>query len=227
VISSATLSGIIFDMDGVLCDSESFIAAAAIEMFRETYRLEVTREGFAPFVGTGEDRFIAGVAEMHGIRASLPRDKQRTYAIYLELIKGKLQPLPGALEFVWASRRRGLRNAVATSADRIKVDGNLAEIGLPVETFDAIVTAEDVERTKPDPEIFLVAAERLGLPPGRCLVIEDAPNGLLAGKAAGCRCLGITTTFGEEELRAAGADLIAADLSGAGGLLDTSRAAAS
>ncbi|TMQ50528.1 MAG: HAD family hydrolase [Candidatus Eisenbacteria bacterium] len=65
----------------------------------------------------------------------------------------------------------------------------------------------------PDPQIFVLASERLGLPPRRCLVIEDAPNGLRAGKAAGCHCLGITTTFGADELRAAGADLTAPDLS--------------
>ena len=210
---ATTLSGIIFDMDGVLCDSEAFIAAAAIEMFRETYGLQVTRDGFAPFVGAGEDRFIAGVAELHGIRATLPRDKQRTYAIYLKLIRGKLRALPGAIEFARACRERGLKIAVATSADRIKLEGNLREIGLPAATFDAVVTGEDVERKKPDPQIFVLASERLGLPPQRCLVIEDAPNGLRAGKAAGCHCLGITTTFGADELRAAGADLTAPDLS--------------
>ena len=215
VTPPATLSGIIFDMDGVLCDSEPFIAAAAIEMFRETYGLEVTRHGFAPFVGTGEDRFIAGVAELHGIRATLPRDKQRTYEIYLRLIRGRLRPLPGAIEFVHACREHGLGIAVATSADRIKLDGNLSEIGLPAATFDAIITGEDVERKKPDPQIFLLASERLGLPPPRCLVIEDAPNGLQAGKAAGCPCLGIATTFGDRELRAAGADLTIPDLSAA------------
>ena len=168
----ATLSGIIFDMDGVLCDSEPFIAAAAIEMFRETYGLQVTRDGFAPFVGTGEDRFIAGVAELHGIRATLPRDKQRTYAIYLKLIRGKLRALPGAIEFARACRERGLKIAVATSADRIKLEGNLREIGLPAATFDAIITGEDVERKKPDPQIFLLASERLGLAPDCCLVIS-------------------------------------------------------
>ena|SRR2546428_6173930 len=211
--SSTAIRGVIFDMDGVLCDSEPFIAAAAIEMFRETYGVTVDRREFAPFVGTGEDHFIMGVAEKYGIKATLPRDKQRTYAIYFGLIRGKLEPFPGAVEFVHACRRRGLRIAIATSADRIKLEGNLKEIGVPPETFDAIVTGEEVERKKPDPQIFLLAAQRLGLPPPLCLVIEDAPNGIRAGKAAGCRCLGITSTFDDGTLRAAGADVIAPDLS--------------
>src|SRR5947208_13492046 len=100
------LSGIIFDMDGVLCDSEPFIAAAAMEMFRQTYGQTVERADFAPFVGAGEDRFIGGVAEKYGITLTMPRDKLRTYTIYLELIRGQLQPLPGAVDFIRASRQR-------------------------------------------------------------------------------------------------------------------------
>ena len=207
------LSGIIFDMDGVLCDSEPFIAAAAIEMFHENYGQPVERADFAPFVGAGEDRFIGGVAEKYGITLTMPRDKLRTYAIYLDLIKGKLQPLPGAVDFIHACRARGLRLAVATSADRIKMEGNLHQIGVPADTFDAIVTGDDVDRKKPDPQIFLLAATRLVLPPAQCLVIEDATNGVRAGKAAGCRCLGIMTSFNEPTLRDAGADYVARDLS--------------
>ena len=207
------LSGIIFDMDGVLCDSEPFIASAAVEMFRQTYGLTVTREDFAPFVGAGEDRFIGGVAEKYGVRLTMPRDKLRTYAIYLQHIKGHLQPLPGAISFLQAVKGRGLKLALATSADRIKMDGNLAQIGVPANTFDAVVTGDDVERKKPDPQIFLLAASRLKLPPAECLVIEDAVNGVRAGKAAGCRCLGIMTSFGEPTLREAGADWVARDLS--------------
>jgi HAD superfamily hydrolase (TIGR01509 family) len=208
------LAGIIFDMDGVLCDSEPFIAAAAAEMFRQTYGQAVERADFAPFVGAGEDRFIGGVAEKYGITLTLPRDKLRTYAIYLDLIRGRLQALPGAVDFIHASRKRGLRLAVATSADRIKLEGNLHQIGVPADTFDAVVTGDDVERKKPDPQIFLLAATRLVLPPAQCLVIEDATNGVRAGKAAGCRCLGIMTSFNEPTLRDAGADYVARDLSG-------------
>jgi HAD superfamily hydrolase (TIGR01509 family) len=209
---ATAIDGVIFDMDGVLCDSEPFIAAAAIEMFRQTYGVRATREDFAPFVGAGEDRFIGGVAEKYKVALTMPRDKQRTYAIYLEMIKGKLQPLPGAVPFIHDCRARGLKIAVATSADRVKLVGNLQQIGVPAETFGAVVTGDDVERKKPDPHIFLLAASRLSLPPARCLVIEDATNGIRAGKAAGSRCLGITTTFDVPTLREVGADFTAPDL---------------
>ena len=207
------LRGIIFDMDGVLVDSEPFICEAAMRMFEQTYGQIVKREDFAPFVGAGEDRFIGGVAAKYGITLSMPRDKFRTYEIYLDIIRGRLQPLPGAIEFVRATKTRGLKSAVATSADRIKMEGNLREMGLSPADFDAVVTGDDVAKKKPDPEIFLLAASRLNLPPENCLVIEDAPNGILAAKAAGCRCLGLTSSFTEQALRDAGSDYVAKDLS--------------
>ena len=206
------IDGIIFDMDGVLCDSEPFINEAAIRMFAQVHGVRVQPEDFIPFVGAGEDRYIGGVAEKYGIALSMPRDKERTYAIYLEIIRGTLKPLPGAVEFIADARRRGMKLALATSADRIKMEGNLREIGIPPAAFDAIVTGNDVQRKKPDPQVFLLAAQRLGLDPGRCLVVEDAPNGIRAGKAAGSSCLGIMSSFSEEALREAGADFIAADL---------------
>jgi HAD superfamily hydrolase (TIGR01509 family) len=206
------IRGVIFDMDGVLVDSEPFICEAAMRMFESTYGQIVKREDFIPFVGAGEDRFIGGVAEEYGISLSMPRDKFRTYEIYLDIIRGKLHPLPGAVEFVRMVRARGLRSAVATSADRVKMEGNLREIGLAVAHFDAVVTGDDVERKKPDPEIFLLAAKRIGLTPDVCLVVEDAPNGVRAAKAAGSRCLGLTSSFTEATLREAGADYVARDL---------------
>jgi HAD superfamily hydrolase (TIGR01509 family) len=206
------LRGVIFDMDGVLCDSEPLIAEAAGQMFREKYGAPATAADFQPFIGTGEDRFLGGVAEKYGVRLQPGVDKDRTYEIYLQLIPGRLQPLPGAHDFVAAARALGLKLALATSADRIKLHGNLTAIQLPENNFDAAVTGGDVLRKKPYPDIFLLAAERIGVAPAHCLVVEDAPSGLEAGKAAGCRCLGITSTFGATELRAAGADWIAPDL---------------
>ena len=205
-------AGVIFDMDGVLCASEPFIAEAACRMFAEAHSVTVQPHDFTPFVGTGEDRFLGGVAEKYGVTLTMPRDKERTYAIYLEIIRGRLQPLPGVHEFIAECRRRELKLAVATSADRVKLDGNLREIGMPADKFDASVTGSEVTHKKPHPEIFLRAAQKLGLLPARCLVVEDAPSGIIAGKAAGSRCLGLTTSFDAETLRQAGADWLAPDL---------------
>jgi HAD superfamily hydrolase (TIGR01509 family) len=209
---TSELRGVIFDMDGVLCDSEPFICEAACRMFAENHRIKVSPEDFIPFVGTGENRYLGGVAEKHGVTLDLERDKRRTYEIYIEIIRGRLEPLPGAREFIADCRRRGLKLAVATSADRIKMEGNLAQIRLPPETFDVTVNGLEIERKKPHPDIFVLAAKRLGLPPAECLVVEDAPSGIQAGRAAGSRCLGLTTSFAAEVLRKAGAEWTAPDL---------------
>jgi HAD superfamily hydrolase (TIGR01509 family) len=211
-LAMSELRGIIFDMDGVLCDSESFICEAACRMFAERHGVQARPQDFVPFVGAGENRYLGGVAEKHGVRLDLQRDKARTYEIYLEIIKGRLRPLPGVTEFIAECRRRGLKLAVATSADRVKMEGNLREIGLPDKTFDVTVNGLEIKRKKPHPDIFLLAARRLGLGPADCLVVEDAPNGIQAAKAAGCRCLALTSSFDEATLHAAGADWIAADL---------------
>ena len=204
--------GVVFDMDGVLCDSEPFICEAAVRMFAERHHLQVRPEDFLPFVGAGENRYLGGVAEQYGIAWDLQEDKRRTYEIYLEIIRGRLKPLAGVGEFIARCRQMEILLAVATSADAVKMQGNLAEIGLPPETFDACVNGLEVVHKKPAPDIFLLAIERLDLAPGECLVVEDAPNGIHAGKAAGAMCLGLTTSFPAAELQAAGADWTAPDL---------------
>jgi HAD superfamily hydrolase (TIGR01509 family) len=205
------ISGVIFDMDGVLVESEPFIAEAAVRMFAEK-GVAVTSEDFRPFIGMGEDRFLGGVAEARGVTLAMPRDKDRTYTIYLDLIPGRLKVLPGVAEFIGRCRGLGLKLAVASSADRVKVLGNLRELHLPSDTFDAVVVGEEILHKKPAPDIFILAANRLGLDPGNCLVIEDAVSGVQAAKAAGSRCLGLTTSFSADRLKSAGADWSSADL---------------
>lgn len=197
-------------MDGVLVDSEKFICEAAVQMFAEQC-IYVEPEDFLPFIGAGENKYIGGVAEKYGFVMDLERDKKRTYEIYAEIVKGKLKPLNGVLDFILLCKKKGLKLAVATSADKVKMEINLREIGIPVSDFDATINGLEVVHKKPDPEIFLKAAAKLGLQPEDCLVIEDAVNGIEAGKSAGCACLGLTTSFSKEQLKEA--DWIAKDLS--------------
>ncbi|MEW6235538.1 MAG: HAD-IA family hydrolase [Candidatus Omnitrophota bacterium] len=193
------IQAVIFDMDGVLLDSEPFISEAAVRMFAEK-GFAVKHEDFIPFVGAGENRFLGGVAEKYGIVLDIEKDKKRTYEIYGEIIIGRIEPLPGVYEFLGHCREKGLKMAVATSADAIKLHQNLTELKIPQETFDACVTGSDVERKKPFPDCFLAAAEKLGVLPENCLVVEDAVNGVKAAKAAGSKCLALTTSFTREQL---------------------------
>jgi len=206
---SSLPAGVIFDMDGVLLDSEPFICKAACMMFAER-GLMVKPEDFVPFVGAGENRYIGGVAEKYDFPVDIVEVKRRTYEIYLDIIKGRLEPLPGVHEFLGACRKAGKKMALATSADYVKAEGNLREIGLPMSTFDAVITGDDVVHKKPHPEIFLTSAHKLGLDPRTCLVVEDAVNGVAAARDAGSRCLALTTSFSREQLT--GADWFAPTL---------------
>jgi beta-phosphoglucomutase len=192
------IEAVLFDMDGVLVDSEEFITKASILMFAEKGIL-VNKEDFKPFTGMGENRFLGGVAEKYDFPFDLEKDKKRTYEIYQAITRDKLKPLPGVIEFINKCRERNLKIAVATSADEIKMHCNLREIGIPVSTFDATVNGLEVERKKPFPDIYLEAAKRLQVKPENCLVVEDAISGEKAGKAAGCKVLAITGSFAAEE----------------------------
>ena len=204
------IKGVLFDMDGVLIDSEEYICRAAMEMFREM-GAAVRAEDFIPFVGTGENRYLGGVAEKYGIRLDTGKAKKRTYEIYDSLVRGKIGALPGAVNFMRSCRMSGLKLALATSADMTKMEINLREMGLTHSDFDAVINGLEVERKKPFPDIYLLAASKIGLRPDECLVAEDAISGVRAAKAAGCRCLALLTSFSEPELQEA--DWICRDLS--------------
>ena len=196
------IKGVLFDMDGVLVDSEPFICKAALIMFSEL-GFRVLPEDFQPFVGMGENRYIGGVAEKHRIKIDIEQVKARTYEIYGTLVRGKLSPLPGAHEFISECRKKNFKLALATSADRIKMEINLKEIGLTRDSFHSIITGLDVKNKKPSPDIYLEAAKSLGVNPRECLVVEDAVSGIEAGKAAGCRCLAVTSSFDAKLLKEA------------------------
>jgi len=208
--TATQIKAAIFDMDGVLTDSEPLINEAAVTMFRER-GVAVRPDDFLPFVGTGEDRYIGGVAEKYGVSLDLPQAKKRTYEIYLSLVPLKLHAFAGACELVLACRQAGLQVAVASSADLIKIEANLGQIGLPPNQWDAVVSAEDVAKKKPAPDIFLAAARKLNMAPAECAVIEDAINGVQAAKAAGMRCVAVAQTFPADKL--ACADLIRGTIS--------------
>ncbi len=193
------IRGVLFDMDGVLVDSEPFICRAAVMMFGEL-GCEVSPDDFIPFVGMGENRYIGGVAEKYGITIDIDQVKARTYQIFGEIIRGRLSPLPGSREFILKCLEKNLKIALATSADRIKMQANLREIGLPETIFHSIITGLDVENKKPFPDIYIKAANSLGLDTAECLVVEDAVSGIKAGKAAGCRCLAVTSSFESSKL---------------------------
>ncbi|XP_022747673.1 protein SUPPRESSOR OF QUENCHING 1, chloroplastic isoform X2 [Durio zibethinus] len=208
------VSAVLFDMDGVLCNSENPSRKAAVDVFAEM-GVQVTVEDFVPFTGMGEANFLGGVASVKGIKEFDPEAaKKRFFEIYLDKYAKPNSGIgfPGALELITQCKSKGLKVAVASSADRIKVDANLAAAGLPLSMFNAIVSADAFENLKPAPDIFLAASKILDVPPEECIVIEDALAGVLAAKAAKMRCIAVTTTLTEETLKDAGPSIIRNDI---------------
>lgn len=200
------INTIIFDMDGVLTDSEPVINAAAIEGLR-AYGVSAKPDDFLPFVGTGEDRYIGGVAELHGKKYT-PDMKTRVYEIYLKMLPGRVKPFPGVLRLTAKLKSMDIKMAVASSADRIKVEASLQAIGLKLDTFTVIVVGEDVANKKPAPDIYLAAARKMGVLPQDCCVVEDAISGIIAAKAAGMRCVAVEHSFPSTQLITAKPDAI-------------------
>lgn len=193
------IGAVIFDMDGVLTDSDRIVNEAAMAMFRER-GLETRPEDYTPFVGMGEDRYLAGVAKVHGFPIDVAAAKKRTYEIYFELTRSRSLAFPGAVELARRCKTSGLKVALASGGDRVRVDWNLRAIGLPAEWWDAVIAADDVKNKKPAPDIFLAAARALGVDSSACVVIEDAVNGVKAARAAAMRCVAVAHTFTADQL---------------------------
>jgi cytidine deaminase len=196
---------LIFDVDGVVADTEALNARASVLMFQELYGVSVQPEDFQPFIGTGDERYVEGVAEQYGVQIDTQAAIDRRAENFFKLLQNEPLPAaPGVLEIVQAARQDSeVRIAIATSGQKAKQFPVIERAGLKLEWFDAVITGDDVDRKKPDPQIYQRTAERLGLPPDCCIVFEDAPAGVEAAKAAGMACVAVTTSAPAEELQAA------------------------
>jgi beta-phosphoglucomutase len=190
--------GLIFDMDGTLVHNMHFHQQAWLS-FLAQYGIEVTDAEFqeknAGTILEVVPRFFEGLTDHEEI-ARLGREKE---ALYRELYRPHVQPLPGLKEFLEAARAGGLKLALATAADQDNIRFTLEELGI-TGLFDAITGSEEVKKGKPDPEVFLISARKLGLLPSECIVFEDSHVGIRAGLAAGMPVIAMATTHTREEL---------------------------
>ena len=211
------IRAVLFDMDGVLADTEEFSSQAGMLFFQEL-GIPVSQTDFISFIGSGEDEYIGGVARLYGHEVpDIEAAKVRMYQLYERVVRGRLEPMSGVVQFILSCRDHGLKTAVVTSADSMKMYINLEQMGMDPAMFDELICGSDVKMKKPAPDIYLLAAERVGVEPTACLVIEDAVNGVLSAKRAGMVCAALQTSFSEERLKDAGADVIVAgfaDLAG-------------
>lgn len=189
-LSIKNIQGILFDMDGTLLNS--------IQAVENSWR------GWSRRHGLDEDLVVKtahGRPARDTIALLAPQSNQQAEAEWVlqaELNDPGVVPIPGALEFL--QQLRTIPWGIVTSANRSLATYRLDLVGLPIP--QVFITVEDVTVGKPDPQGYLLGAKQLGLRPADCLVVEDTPAGLMAGKRAGMRLMGIGTTFGKDELEA-------------------------
>lgn len=192
--------GVIFDMDGVLIDTKEFHRASWYEM-AALEGLTMTDELFYGTFGMQNYQIMPMLAGPISTE-EVTRLSDLKEEIYRRRIEGHLTVMPGVEVLLRDLQSSGFLLAIGTSTPRINLDFVLAQI--PVRGFfDALVTGEDVKHSKPAPDTFLKASERLNLPPHKCVVVEDAVQGVQAGLTGGMRVIAVTTTRLRQDLHEA------------------------
>jgi beta-phosphoglucomutase family hydrolase len=197
----------LWDLDGVIVDS----AAPHYQSWRNTlaaHGTSLTEKQFRSYFGTRNDhiiREVLGPLPELEVKAISEEKEQR----YRDLIREKARAFPGAMELLRVMKKGNYPLALATSAPSENVELVSAQLGLSA-YFDVVVCGQDVKESKPSPDIYLRAAEKLGVDPGQCVVFEDSPHGVAAAKRGGMKCVAVTNSHPAEALKAA--DRIASSL---------------
>lgn len=198
-----SIQAFLFDLDGLMVDSEPHALAM--------WRAVMARRGVAldpptieAMLGLRVDATSRMLIERFALRDDPDALGAEKSDLQIERLDGNVTAMPGLHDLIDALDARGIRRAIASSGIRRYIDAVLQSIGL-AGRFTVIAGGDEVSRGKPAPDVFLLAADRLGVPPSKCLVLEDAPNGVAAAKAAGMACVAIPN----EHTRAL--DLSAAD----------------
>lgn len=198
--------GFIFDWDGVVIDSHSAHEESWRLLFAEIGR-PMQRDFFKRTFGMRNQQIIPSWFDFVRVDdlAEIKRLGDRKEELYREILRRDgIEPLPGVLPLLRELRSLGIPRAVGSSTPRVNIDFVAGAAGLEG-LFDAFVTAEEVALGKPDPQVFLKAAEKIGRDPARCVVLEDAHVGIEAGQRAGMKVVAVATTHSPEALGAADA----------------------
>lgn len=190
------LRAVLWDMDGTLIDSADYHFTA----WRESLAAEgfdLTRPQFEATFGQRNDTILHTLLGSELALSEVNRIGAVKESRYRELVRTRgIDALPGVRRWLDRLQADGWRQAIASSAPRRNIE-TILDVLRMADRFDAIVSAEDVQRGKPDPQVYLTAAARLDVPPSRCIVVEDAPTGVEGAHRAGMRAIGILLTHTE------------------------------
>jgi HAD superfamily hydrolase (TIGR01509 family) len=195
--------GLVFDLDGVLADTEGLSARVTIAMYEELYGVTFTFEDFVPYIGTGAYRYVEGPAKDAGLELrSLEEAVEARHVRFVEALeRGECDPCPGAHALVDAAYAHpDWVLAIATSSPQKKAEATLKAIEMDTNKFDIFVNGDSITHKKPHPEIYERAAKDLGLDPAQCVAVEDAITGLDSAVGAGMKTLAVTSSFSADKL---------------------------
>jgi beta-phosphoglucomutase family hydrolase len=198
VITEKKEGTVIWDLDGVIVDSAPFHFKSWKELAEEE-GVSFGEDDFKRSFGKRNEEILRDMFGDHISPEETSRLSLRKEEKFRKLIRGQVEALPGALSLIEQLHEAGFKQALASSTPLQNIELILGELAVR-SFFRAIVSAEDVEKGKPDPEAFLAASTRIGTPPEQCLVIEDAVAGIRAANAAGTKSVGLTTTHPREAL---------------------------
>ncbi|MFC1698298.1 HAD family hydrolase [Nanoarchaeota archaeon] len=191
----------IFDMDGVIVDSEGIMTPIIVKMLKN-YGITISEEDLRKSMGQRLDETVLRIAEEQNKTIDIDEFMEKRDNLYKLLAKDKLKIFPEAVELIKKLKEQNFLVAVSTSGNRIKANINVG-IAQIKDYLDAVTNGDEVEHSKPDPHIYSITAEKLQVPPEDCIVIEDTPNGITAAKRAGMKCIGITNSFSKDKLEEA------------------------
>ncbi|MBN2320520.1 MAG: HAD family phosphatase [Acidobacteria bacterium] len=195
------IRGVLFDLDGVIVDTLHYHYLAWQHMF-EKYEGSVSKQTILLHEGRKSCEILPILMQQSGVL--IPEDRQDQFieekrAFYRKIVK--ISHFPKSFEVVDTLKRRGFKVALVTASAIQNMEHALDR--KQRSHFDFILTGDEVERAKPDPESYITAARRLGLTPEECIVIENAPLGIEAAKSAGMQCIAIESTLERDHLRSA------------------------
>jgi len=199
--------GVLWDMDGVLVDT----GQAHFESWQRVFAdlgVPFSRADFERTFGMNNAGILALLLSQEPAAEEIQSISDRKERLFRQLVKGNARPLPGVLDWLARLQTLGVRQAIASSAPQENIDVLVDELGLR-DYFQAIVSGASLPG-KPNPDVFLEAARRIGAPPAACVVVEDAIAGVQAARYAGMRCIAVTTT--NSALKLAAADIIVSRL---------------
>jgi HAD superfamily hydrolase (TIGR01509 family) len=203
---------VVFDMDGLMVDTEPLQFAAFRRQMWDDYHIELREDDFRAMVGLRIDDNWRYLKERYALPQSIAALIERRDALYRPILEREVAPLPGVVSLIERLAASGYALGLASSSPYWQIDTVVDGLGVRP-YFAALASGQEVAESKPHPAIYLLIAQRLGLPPASCLALEDSAPGVAAARAAGMRCIAVPNSYTQDQ-DLSPADLILPSLAG-------------